>query len=1080
MKFIIYDRYYSLDKTTGYLQTFWRVIGNKYNSIVQLHEPNGIQYLNCFNQNIASLYVFCRVLQSQNFERHQLVEIQKQQGNNLRIFKFDREIPVCTSAASLYDNFDSIKNILMLYTKSQSDLNLVTHKEVICNKILYKICFNHESTRNEVVNKLKLCDLTKYPDLDMFIPFDDECETFLNGIFPTDRNQDNTKYSYMTVINESYMDMIPFLDVFHGQTQLIESRNISYNTLMVENRIAITNTKELLNMFLDNVPIINFFIGRLYENEQCAEFYTDSNEIIFLIIKMYIFSKTRYIILVNKSYQDNIITNDKNLYSIIVCEDEKDILIKFKNMYTNALIFNIFNVHINFIIASDQYKSNSYIILSRIIYNNLWQQFSDHCVVSEDGKCIRFNINAIILCNNLNSSDIIVTNYKRIKSEIYLPELYADSTLSITASLDDHLRNIKNDKQIKYIQLQSIDNISTMSMTDLIMSIIHDDRNDVHNYLEILESLITLSNKVRIPITLLYSLSVAQISYRLIFYTNLRNGVFPILNRTEKTPVFYQSHDTAYTKTYLNRLLVPTVAKIFKKSTPSSSDIIQEPLFSSLIKKFIPIHMTGNLVENYLTFFCPSDNHYPLISSLVTNERELLSHQNSIVWSQQQLISGYSIVSFDFRLFYSSIIAIFGLDISNCGFFYGFELKNFFMSIEQIHIFQSLPYTFIMDNDTLEIINIITLDDISRISDTAIYVVIMRFITTEMMQKHTHSYQPLSDLFYNSIIDIQKYKTKLNINKNILNSICGMLSAYEINTTILNVVYALSRKIIFWIIMNCLSNKSIMKSFQEHKFENTCTFPENLISIENDSFTFIYDSAKYQYKNFTENADNIDILRKKILHDLCREIVKCTNLSYEKISKIFQLKVNFSTGNLFQVTTRRFYYISINEKQKLILCSNEKNNSRLQKILEIINIDRSLIKTFHKDKQLKVSYLKRTYNLPEIRHLLLWYMMQRVETLSQPYNVAKNLFDLEKDISLLQTYDEKIMRLEFLFSNVNASYVREYFLKILSHSLTNINFLQHSIPDVKSFECIHLPSEKAPLIKNYILIFFKLYQLFTT
>ncbi|WBR61479.1 hypothetical protein [Drosophila suzukii associated hytrosavirus 1] len=1097
MSFILYDRFFSLDERTGVLKTFWRVIGHKYNSVVMLHETYPVQTLNCFNRNIASLYIFCKPTQCDEFEKRQLADIQKQYGNNMRIFKFLKNLTVSTTSVNLSRNWDNIQNIFMMHTRLKSNIDPIEIKEAISHRITYKICFNNERTRTEIVAKIKFNSLIMYPDIDLFVPFDDECELFLNHIFPTNRRQDNSKYTYMTVIANHYMNFVPILESFHGLIQLINSRKISQNVLMVNNREVIKNPRTITDMFLDNAPIVDMYIGRVYENEECIEFNSYENEITFIMLRLYIHKKPQYIIFINRKYQTFPLDKDDHVGNVISCNDEGDMLTKFYNMYTNGLIFKVINMNLHFIISSQRYKSNSYILLTRIIYHNLWSHFSTHCVISEDGKCIRFNRNSIILFDNIDNCDEIITNYRLIdKDVVYLPEIYADSTVDILSSFENHVNNIKPEKACKYTEIKKYLNenrdINKMSMYDLIKKIHRTEEEKNIDYSLILESIIELSNKIRIPITILYSLSIAQIAYRLIFYNSIRNGVFLIMGQKEKTPHFYQCADYNKSVEILKKIVTPQSLKVFTNFFVQQDANSERPyIFQNLVKRFIPIHMTGNLIQNYFTYFCPEQDRLPLLSSMIEDENQLLSYRSAIIWSRQQMFSGHSIVSFDFSLYNSSIMSLFGIDFHNCAIIYGFELKNFFMNIfptiehfnENTIKFLQLPYTFIMDNDTLKIHPMTSYEDISKLEDHSTYIVIMRFLITHMLKKYNRNYRPLSSLFYENICDIAKYKTRLVMHKNILNSICGMLSAYNINTTILNIVNALSRKIIMWIVGNIVS--STEESFVEHKYDVGSNAPRNLISIENDSFTYIYDYAEFDYTNMEENYATVENIRYNIIKKLCRELATCTLHSEEDITKIINLKLNFITGNLFQVSTSKFFYIQPENNDTLKIVSNERNNRNLQKALKYLNMDQNLIKVLKRSDNIKLTYLKRTYDFTETRRLLIWYMMQQCRAnalLNDQLLILNNLRTLNNFLErdTIERREIKSQYLGLLFSTIRATNITEFFLRIVTNAKLNANFMRYTIPESRIFDDFQLPSEKKTLVINCVQIFFKLYEKYAT
>lgn len=1101
MAFILYDRYFSLDERTGTLKTFWRVIGNKYNSIVQLHETYPVQTLNCFNKNISSLYIFCKLTQCTEFEKCQLVDLEKQYGNYIKIFKYQKKLTIALTSSTLVKNYDKIQNIFMMYTHSDSNLDIIENKETISYRIVYKISFKNEDKRNEIVSRMNLFAHTSYPDIEMFIPFDDECELFLNHIFPTNRNwDDNNKYTYMTLIPTHLMDFVKIIESFHGIIQFINSRNISQNVLMVESREAMKNPKTITDFFLSNVPIIDIFIGRVYENETCIEFHHFENEITFIMIKVYIYKRTQYIVFVNAKYQRIPLEKNSKINNIIVCENECHLLNTFYNLYSNGFIFKVMNMDIHFIIVTQRYNSNSYILLYRIIYNNLWMKFAPHCVVSEDGRCIQFNRNSIILFDNIEKLDEFITNYKHIDLDVvYLPELYNDSMLNEHSPIiSNHILNIRPEKISKYVDLQELvinngKRIKEMSVMDMILKIYNDEENNKnqYNYNLILESIIELSNKVRIPITSLYSLSLAQIAYRLIFYTNLRNGIFLIMDRDDKSPCFYQTMNPNTYKGILQNLKIPQELKVFQNiyinDNHQTNSMDNQLMFQNVIKKYIPIIMTGNLIENYLNLFCPDHNYLPILSTLVENESQILSFKNSILWSRQQLFHTNCIVSFDFSLYNSSILATFGLDFQNCGIFYGFELKSFFLNIfptENIFNkknlqFLQLPYTFIMDNDTLEIINVKKYNDINRFGNDSVYIVIMRFITTHVMQQIDKNYHTLGDLFYKNIIDMRKYKTRLVMHKNILNSVAGMLSTYQINTVLLNIINALSRKIILWVVSNCIqANSEKTTSFIDHKYNNIP--PNNLISIENDSFTFIYKYENLNYENFLDEEQHIEEFRCKILQQLCSELEKCLLLSKKEISQIFNLKVNFITGNLFQISTRKFFYIS----KELMIVSNEKNNKTLQKSLKYLNMKRKLIEKMKNNEPINLLYLRKTHDFTETRNLLIWYMMQHSRNQNEQSRINNDQITIFNILRLLNEFTDKdeydkreiLININILFNLVRETHIERYFLNILSSPLCNIFFKQVTIPQNNAFDSVQLPSDKKTLIFNCIQIFFKINQ----
>lgn len=1112
----------------------WRVIGNKYNNVVELHETYPVPTLNCFNQNIASLYIFCKPTQQMEFERRHLADIQKHHGSNIKIFKFERPLTMAQSSTTLVSNLNNIQNVFMMHTRSQTDLDeLMQNKETISYRVIYKIMFNDDKLRGNVVASIKTHKVTMYPDIEMFIPFDDECEMFLNHIFPTNRFHDNSKYTYMTVIPSHYMSCVKYLESFHGLIQLVNSRSISNNVMMINNREELKNPKIITDMFLNNVPIVDMFIGRVYEDTRCVEFFSKENEITFIMLKLYIFKRNQYIVFLNTKYQTNIKLS-RRLDNIIECMNEPDLLTKFFNMYTNGLIFNILNMDIHFILSSQRYKSNSYTILDRIIYNNFWLKFAPHCISSEDGKCIQFNRNSIILFDDIDRSKEMVSNKKYIdKDFVYLPEMYGDSTAHIESSLVVHLQHIKPDKKSKYFEVEKLVNNNnnnpllpppqTMSAYELLLKIHSEEEMDAvafqNNNDLILESIIELANKIRVPITLLYSLSAAQIAYRLIFYSSLRNGIFLILDRETKTPYFQHTHDAVDTLECLKHLKVPKCLKIYQSNNNDTDDATTDDrsenfLFQNLVKRFIPIHMTGNLLTNYFNYFGPKPQHqFPILASIVDNEDELLTFKHSVLWSRQHLFSRHSIVSFDFSLFYSTLVALFGLDFQNCAILYGFELKNFFYNIypnEQIFTTNRLkllrlPYTFIMDNDTLEIHDIVTFCDIGKLNNNACYVVIMRFVVSEMMQKVDENYKSLANVFYTNIIEIQRYRTRLTLHKNILNAICGMLSAYQINTTILNIVYALSRKLIMYTTTNCITCSDDTTtaatvatnnhtSFLEHVHNNSAVPPKNLISIESDSFTYIYKQTPFDYTKSTENLMVVEELRSKILKHLAKELATCTMFDEPSIANVLNLKMNFITGNLFQITSRHFYYIS--HVDGFTLQSNERNNKSVQQALHYLNNDRQLGGALRKNDTFRVSFLKRTFNFVETRRLLLWYLIQHARIPKKSNNNTDNssshgggggggngsnnlafIKTLVDFVDSQQVCDRKQVKqhLNILLVNVYENNISDVFLNILCSSKMNMHFRQFTVPENYTLDFLQIPTEKRTLVHSCIRFFFKLY-----
>ncbi|XP_067638385.1 uncharacterized protein [Eurosta solidaginis] len=399
--------------------------------------------------------------------------------------------------------------------------------------------------------------------------------------------------------------------------------------------------------------------------------------------------------------------------------------------------------------------------------------------------------------------------------------------------------------------------------------------------------------------------------------------------------------------------------------------------------------MTGNLVENYFTFFCPSTNHFPLISSIVDDESELLTYKNAVIWSRNRFYHDVSIVSYDFSLYHSSIMALFGIDFHNCAILYGFELKSLFYNIlptgqifdeHKLELLQ-LPHLFIMDNDTLKIHNIISYQEISYLNDHSCYVVIMRFITTHILQKYANNYETLSCLFYKNITDLNKYKNRLPLHKNILNSICGMLSAYKINTTILNIVNALSRKIMLWVVDNCIysnnCNDEVTISFLDHEYDMNSVPPTNLISIDNDSFTYIYEHMRLDYGKMTEHRAKTESMRLAIINKLCNELRPCTIFSKNEIRHVINLKTNFITSNLYYLASNTYFYLLCeNDTGTCKIVSNQKLARDIQKALVYLNMDGSILKSLKKCSSIKITHLRRTHNFTETRHLLIWYLLQ--------------------------------------------------------------------------------------------------------
>lgn len=1106
MAYILYDRFFYTNKENNALNTYWRVIGksNKY-PVVKLHESKPVPTLNCFNSRLASLYIFCKPTQCLEFERKLLMDLHKGHGNNLKIFKYTKQLTVVNTSHTLLKNLDNIQNVFAMHTCTSSNIDVLSAKEPISRRHVYKICFKDDKNLcDKILQNVKFFNLTQYPNVETFVPFDDECELLLNFIFPTTNLHDNYKHTYMTIVPCHNIDYIHLIESLHGIIQLVNCRNISNNIMVVNNRESIKNSRAITDLFLENVPVIDICIGRVYEDEQCVEFTSNENEITFIMIKMYIMKSTQYIVFLNSKYQILPLKKRHKLNNFISCDSERDMLLKFFNMYTSGLMFKILNVDTHFIISSQRYKSSSYIMMYRIIYNNCWNRFMKHCVVSEDGKCIRFNKNTIILFDNIDKCDDVITNIQYIeKNCVYLPELYNDSIVNIASSLDNHLKNIRTEKNPKYINitrnLEKNRQVNTMSLYEMIEKIFEEEEKITsQTYTNILESIIDLANKIRIPITLLYSLSVAQISYRLIFYDNLRRGVFLLMDRDDKNPQFYQSNNIDHIQSCIRNLSMPRDLKVFKNLyiNGGNDDTQNRHMFELLIKKYISEQMTGNFVENYFAFFCPSTRHFPIISSIVDNEMEILSFKNAITWSRQHLYSNKSIVSFDFSLYNSSIISLFGIDFNNCMILYGFELKNFFFNIyptrEEFTLYGikllQLPHTFIMDNDSLEIINIINYDSISsHLNDTSCYIVIMRFITSAIMQKQHARYEPLSELFYSNIVNMKKYKTRLTLHKNILNAIYGMLSSYQINTTILNIINALSRKIILWVVFNCLQS-DYKTSFIEHKYNVGVVPPDCLISIENDSFTFIYDYRSLRYDKCVENANTVEMLRKRILDELSSELTSCTKFTQSEVLDVINLKVNFNTGNLYQISSRRFFYLTNDGNGKPYLVSNEKNNKSMQKSLKYLNHDKSLLKTLRRNETIQLSYLKRTFNFTETRRLLLWYIMQHschhhsnTSPINNQIQIFKSKQELNDFIRADDKYDSRDVELKtnLLFTLVTYHKIDDYFISLLSNSMFNLNFQHKSVPEDNAFKNLQLPNDKKKLIIETIQLFFKLYRKFT-
>lgn len=1112
MTFLLYDRFFSLDEKTGILRTFWRVLGHNYNAIVQLHENCPAPTLNCFTQNIASLYIFCKPSQCADFERHHLIDIHKQHATNIKIFKYEKTLPVVSSSSVLSRNLDNIQNVFMMHTRDKSNIDAIEIKEPISIRTIYKIAFNVEKVRSEIIAKLKLYSLTSYPDIDMFVPFDDECELFLNTIFPTHRYITDSKYTYMTVVAAHYMDMVSIRETFYGIVQMVSARNISRNIMNVSCREPIRNPRIITDMFLQNVPIVDILVGRVYENEQCCEFHGPQNELTFIMIKIYAMNRVNFVTLLNMKYQTlpleaaAVDDAEHKRINVIQCKNEVEMLNFFCNLYTNSLIFNTINMHVHFILATQRYKSNSYILLYRIIWRKLWPKFATHCIVSEDGKCVRFNRNTIILFDTLDDSAKFCTNFKYLDNgAIYLPELYGDSELPTESKLEDHIEHIPANKAIKYSEVRTLvqnnQTIQTFSLYNLVATIFHEEvaiPNTHYNL--ILESVIELSNKIRTPITLLYSLSVAQIAYRLIFYTSLRNGNFILLDRQDRLPHFYQTYDSSMTMQALNNVQIPSNMKIYQNNV---ADLAfddgggqQRFMFQNIVRKFMPPLMMGNIVDNYFNFFCPTGNQFPIVASLVDNEEELLNMKNAILWSRQRLFINQSIVSFDFSLYNSTLVALFDLDLNNCAILYGFELKTFLRNIYATRdIFENntikllqLPYTFIMNNDTLRVHNIQTYDSLDELVDQQCYIVIMRFWNEHIFTKLNPNYKTLAQLFLENIKDINKYKTRLALHKNILNSVCGMLSSYDINTTILNIVNALSRKVILWLVDNCIKDDAFgvslsPTSFLEHEYDVNGMPPSNLISIENDSFTFIYSTDRFKYDAIEENIGVVEFLREDILEKLAQQLTTCTMHTYEEIRQVINLKVNFITGNMYQISARNYYYLRRHDNGLFEFVSNEHSNTVVQKSLVYLNRNRKLVDQMRRGTQIKITHLKDTHNFPDTRRLLLWYMLKLRDGIdmnngghNEPGNILSNLNLLNTFIARDIFQESEIhQHVEYLFYVIRLTHITQYFSRIICNANVNLNFKIPSVPDKSLYEFISIPSDKKLMVHNCVDIFFKLY-----
>lgn len=1092
MTFLLYDRFFSLDRKSGIMQTFWRVIGDKCNSIVQLHERYATPSLNCFSQNIASLYIFCKPSQCIEFEKRQLLDIHKQFATNIKIFKYEKHVTLSISSSTLSRNLDNIQNIFMMHTCDISNIDAIESKEPVSTRVLYKICFNAETARSSIISRIQIHNLTQYPDIELFVPFDDECEIFLSTIFPTNRYIVDSKYTYMSVVAAHYLNMVGIRNLT-GLVQLVHARKVSNNILSVTSKEPIISPRIITDMFLEHVPIVDVLIGRVYENEQCYEFNSSENEITFIIIKIYAKQRLNFVTFVNVKYQQMAqISHSTSRKNILVCNDETEMLNSFYNLYTNNLIFDTLDMDVHFILATQRYKSSSYMILLRIIIRNLWKKFAPHCVVSEDGKCVRLNNKSILLFDNVDSSSKIVTNFGNIENNmIYLPEVYADSTMPFESSLEDHIANVRVHKMAKYKNIpKQLDQseIVTLSLYDMICIIFkREDCIPNTQYNLILESIIELSEKIRIPITLLYSLSVAQIAYRLIFYNSLRNGTFLLMDRQEKMPHFYQSCDTKKTTHLMNNITIPKQMNIYQMWEPIGTDT--QNVLQSITRKYIPSLMHGNIVGNYFNYFCPVGHHFPIVSSLVDNEEELLSIKNVVLWSRRSYYINRSIASFDFSLYNSSLIALFDIDFGNCAILYGFELKTFYHNIyasaqsfndNTIEILQ-LPYTFIMNNETLKIHNIKTYECIDELQDYSCYIVIMRFMLNCIYKQFNHNYKSLSNLFMENIHDINKYKTRLALHKNILNSICGMLSAYNINTTILNIVNALSRKIILWTVDNCINDEYPQSTILEHEYDVNSIPPTNLLAIENDSFTFIYSMNRLNYDTPDENTRHVEDIRENILKRLSTELTKCTMYTYDDIRRVINLKVNFVTGNLYQLSARTYYFIqSVNGI--LEFRSNEHNDVGVNKSLFYLNRNKRLIEQIKRGNSIRISYLKDTYNLIDIRRLLIWYMMQLPRARETLHSNTDFIYLLSQLNTLNNFITKEIYQdaevtqhVDYLLNIIRLSNVDEYFRRIICSPVVNINFQIPSIPDKTLYEHISIPSDKRSMVHNCVEMFFKLY-----
>lgn len=1083
--YLIYDRFIAMDETTGVLKTYWRIIGNNKNSIVQLRETNPIQTLNPFGQNIASLYVFCRPSQCLDFEKHLLVDIHRQHGVNIKIYKYTKLTTVSTTSP-LISNLDNIQNILSLHTQASRQLD-VDILEPISKRVVYKFCFNSETIRSDLIDKFKFTQLCRYPDIEMFVPFDDECELFLNVVYPINKHMDTTKYTYMTVISNHYMSLVQILETLYGLIQLVSSTNIVRNVMTVTSREPIKDLRTITDMFLNYVPVIDIIVGRVYENENCIEYNSAENAITFILLKIFIRQRLQFVVFINSQFLATELPEITAKYvNVIPCNNESDLITSFFNLYTNGLISKSLQVDIHFIFATPRYKSNSCVIARRIIRNNMWSRFSTHCIVSEDGRCVRFNRNSIILFDNMEKTGI-VTNYRHIDNRVvYLPELYNDSSVGKESSIQTHLHNIRPEYASKYTDLvAAVDRdpnyrIPTLNLFDLVVRIVSTEKDKPIDYNLVLESIIELSNKIHIPITLLYSMSTAQIAYRLIFYTFLRNGTFLLLEHRERQPYFY--HAPASTKQTLSQLVKRNPVEIYQPATQGESFNI----FQHLVRRYIPIHMLGNQTDNYFNFFCPSEHQFPFVMSMVDNEAEILSTKNSVLWSRRRLCANKSILSLDFRLYNCSLVSLFNIDFGNCAIIYGFELKTIFYNVypnAMIYEFHKmkilhLPYTFIMDNDTLEVVNITDYNDIEKMGDNSTYIVIMSFIPEIMHKSVDPNYETLSQLFRTNIADMTKYTTRLTLHKNILNSICGMLSTYEINTTILNVVNALSRKIILWVVDSCIDGTKV--SFINHKYKNTP--PQNLLGIENDSFTFLFHNDRF--KNDADSLARVEEIRSRILDDLIKQLTQVTTRTEEEIRQIIDLKINFVTSSLFQVTKRKYYYCRHNGTN-LELVSNEHNNRVVQKSLLFLNRNKRIIDLMKRGMILKLSYLKYTFNFPDTRRLLIWYMIQLRYTIDQklkiltPQQITVEVFNQINNFLSNPTNEIELNRcVHIFFYMLRTTGVDEYFINIVATPAMNLHFKMFSVPERRQYETtsILIPSDKKLLVFKCVDVFFKLYS----